>query len=73
MFNQLSSTLILYDMLFNNAMYKELFQLNKKRMEQQQRKGMSSSRLQNYLMFAACYKLVRFEMVEFSHEIRMIT
>lgn len=52
-------------------MYKELFQLSKKQIEQQQKKGARSSRLQNYLMFGTCYKLVRFEMVLFSNSIQI--
>lgn len=59
MFQQLSCIVILCDMLFNNGMYKEVVQVIQRRREELEKKGSSTSRHMNYLLFAACYKLVR--------------
>lgn len=54
MFNHLSCTLILCDMLFNNGMYGDVVRTIQRRSEQ----GVNTNRFQNYILFAACYKLV---------------
>lgn len=59
MFQQLSCVVILCDMLFNNGMYREVVQTIQRRREELEKKGSNTSRHMNYLLFAACYKLVR--------------
>lgn len=58
MFSQLSCNIILCDLLFNNGMYREVVNVFQRRREEQLKKGMSTSRHQNCLFFAACFKLV---------------
>lgn len=45
-------------MLFNNGMYREVVNVVHRRREEQLKNGTSTSRHQNCLLFAACYKLV---------------
>lgn len=42
-------------------MYDDMYEVIKSKYAQQQKDGTNSSKLQNYLLFAACYKLVSFE------------
>lgn len=58
MFDQLSSTLILCDLLFNNGKYVELLEVCGKNIEKNKEKAAQNSRFQNVMMIAACYKLV---------------
>lgn len=45
-------------MLFNNGMYQEVVNVVQRRRDEQLKNGKSTSRHQNCLLFAACYKLV---------------
>lgn len=58
MFNQLSCTVVLCDMLFNNGMYRDLVRVIQRRQDDQSKKIKNRNRFQNYLLFGACYKLV---------------
>ncbi|XP_055310687.1 uncharacterized protein LOC129573760 [Sitodiplosis mosellana] len=69
LFDQLSCTLILCDMLFNNAMYKEILQVLQKKRSFLEKKGMIQSRFQNYVTFAACYKLNTKDSLDYGLEI----
>lgn len=56
-------------MLFNNAMYKEVLQVIQKKTNSLKKKGMVPSRFQNYVTFAACYKLNTKDYLDYGLEI----
>lgn len=56
-------------MLFNNAMYKEILQVIQKKTNSLEKKGMVPSRFQNYVTFAACYKLNTKDYLDYGLEI----
>lgn len=64
MFQKLTCSLVLGDLLFENAMYRELLDDIQKRCDSQSKREKSTSRLVNYLTMAACYKLVTFSSLE---------
>lgn len=56
-------------MLFNNAMYNETLQVIQKKTNSLEKKGMVPSRFQNYVTFAACYKLNSKEYLDYGLEV----
>lgn len=50
--------MILCDMLFNNGMYQDVVHVIQRRRDELLKRGMSTNRNQNCLLFGACYKLV---------------
>lgn len=56
-------------MLFNNAMYKEILEVIQKKTNSLEKKGIVPSRFQNYVTFAACYKLNTKDCLDYGLEI----